>query len=67
MINFLTTKRIADIWGVSPRRVAILCEQGRIRGAEKVGGVWLIPPETGKPEDARKAKGKTKEGSYEDI
>jgi len=53
MIRFYTTKQIAGLWGVSSRRVAILCEQGRIESAEKIGGVWLIPPEARKPKDAR--------------
>lgn len=28
---------------VSVRRIQVLCEQGRIAGAEKLSGVWLIP------------------------
>jgi hypothetical protein len=28
---------------VSPRRVQILCAQGRIRGAQIVGGSWILP------------------------
>ena len=53
MAHFLTTKQVAVKWGVSSRRVAVLCEQGRVDSAEKVGGVWLIPPEAKKPKDAR--------------
>lgn len=52
-MEFLTTKQAAELWGISQRRVAILCEQGRIEGVKKAGIVWLIPPDAKKPEDAR--------------
>ena len=53
MIDFITTKQAAELWGISQRRVSILCEQGRIDGVKKAGIMWLIPPNTKKPEDAR--------------
>lgn len=36
-MEFLTTKQAAELWGISPRRVALLCAQGRIPGAVKAG------------------------------
>jgi len=53
VIDFITTKQAAELWGISQRRVSILCEQGRIDGVKKAGIMWLIPPNTKKPEDAR--------------
>jgi hypothetical protein len=53
LLDFMTTKQAAELWGISQRRVAILCEQGRIDGVKKAGFVWLIPPNAKKPEDAR--------------
>ncbi len=53
-MNFMTTKQAAESWGVSPRRVAVFCEQGRVPGAVKAGKTWLLPPNTEKPADARK-------------
>lgn len=53
-MEFMTTKEAAKLWGISQRRVAILCEQGRIEGVKKAGIVWLIPPDAQKPEDARR-------------
>ena len=53
MIDFMTTKQAAELWGISQRRVSILCEQGRIDGVKKAGIMWLIPPDTQKPMDAR--------------
>ncbi|MDL2274128.1 helix-turn-helix domain-containing protein [Oscillospiraceae bacterium OttesenSCG-928-G22] len=63
-MEFITTKQAAERWGISQRRVAILCEQGRISGAQKAGIVWLIPPDAKKPADGRrKGKSLTTEGS----
>ena len=52
-MEFMTTKQAAEQWGISQRRVAFLCERGRITGARKAGIMWLIPPDAKKPNDAR--------------
>lgn len=52
-MEFLTTKEISEQWNISARRVAILCEDGRLEGAVKKGKTWLIPSDTEKPEDGR--------------
>ena len=62
-MEFITTKQAAELWGISQRRVAILCEQGRIRGVKKAGIVWLIPPDAKKPIDARTKSERSKEGT----
>ena len=41
-------------WGISSRRIAVLCEQNRINGVIKKGKTWLIPQDSIKPADARK-------------
>lgn len=41
-MEFMTTKQAAKLWNISQRRVALLCEQGRIKGVKKAGIVWLI-------------------------
>ncbi|MEA4942605.1 hypothetical protein SDC9_92708 [bioreactor metagenome] len=58
-MEFLTTKQAAELWGISPRRVAILCAQGRISGTVKAGKTWLLPPDAKKPADPRFEKSKT--------
>ncbi len=55
-MNLLSAKEIAEIWGVSQRRVAILCAEGRIEGAEMVGNMWVIPKDAKKPNDGRKGR-----------
>ena len=40
--NFITVRQAAHKWKLSTRRVQKYCEEGRIPGAELVGGRWLI-------------------------
>lgn len=54
MVKYLTTKEVANKWDVNDRRVRLLCEEGRVEGAFKVGKTWLIAEDATKPYDARK-------------
>lgn len=60
-MNYLTVKEIAEKWGISGRRVNLLCNEGRIEGAEKKGFMWLIPKDAKKPADLRYGKKMTEE------
>lgn len=51
---FINVSDAAKQFNISKRRVQLLCEQGRIEGANMVKGVWMIPSEAKKPTDARK-------------
>lgn len=53
---FISVSDTAKKFNISKRRVQILCEQGRIEGAAMADGVWLIPDDAKKPDDARKKK-----------
>lgn len=53
-MNFLSVAQTAEKWKMTPRRVQVLCNEGRIDGAQRVGNVWTIPENAQKPEDARK-------------
>ena len=44
--------------GLSTRRINVLCSEGRIPGATKIGSYWAIPAEAEKPKDARIKSGK---------
>jgi hypothetical protein len=57
-MDILTVKEAASRWNVSTRRITTLCEQGRIEGAEKIAGVWILPKNAKKPADARVKNGK---------
>ena len=53
----MTSKEAAQLWGISERRVAVLCREGRIEGARKEGRSWLIPVRAEKPADQRVTSG----------
>lgn len=53
-MEYLTTIEMSKEWGISARRIALLCEQHRVDGVIKKGKTWLIPNNALKPEDARK-------------
>lgn len=49
----MDVKRASEKWGITPRRVRILCNEGRVDGALRNGWSWSIPENTPKPKDAR--------------
>ena len=53
-MDYITATEAAKKWGISQRRVQLLCEQGRVAGAVRLGWAWAIPKEADKPTDARK-------------
>lgn len=53
MFEFMTAKEAAEKWGISQRRVQVLCVEGRIVGAKKYASVWAIPKDAEKPKDVR--------------
>ena len=55
-MEYMTLKEASEKWGVTPRRVNYYCTGGRIPGAVKMAGVWLIPKEIEKPVDRRYKK-----------
>ena len=52
-MDYMTLKEASEKWGVSSRQVNYYCVEGRIPGAVKMAGVWLIPREAQKPLDKR--------------
>lgn len=57
-MKFISTTEAGRKWGLSSRRVAVLCTEGRIPDAQKVGNTWMLPEDAGKPSDARIKSGK---------
>ena len=58
MENLLSCREMAQVWGVSERRVGQYCAEGRVAGARKVGKSWVIPADAEKPADPRRSKSK---------
>lgn len=52
-MEYLTAKEVSKKWGISQRRVAVLCAEGRVAEATMLGNMWVIPNDAEKPEDGR--------------
>ena len=60
-MEYVSVKEAAEQWGLTPRMVAHHCAGGRIAGAQKIAGVWLIPRDAARPEDGRRRNGRKPE------
>ena len=58
VMEYMSCPEAAEKWGISERRVQILCSQNRIPGVSKLGYMWLIPKNAEKPFDMRKKQHK---------
>ena len=50
---YMTVKEASSKWGLSDRRIRVLCAEGRIPGAYQEGRGWKIPIDAEKPADGR--------------
>ena len=57
-MNYISIREASEKWKISDRRIRVLCSEGRIEGAVKVGRSWSIPSHTVKPADGREGKRK---------
>ncbi len=57
-MKYLSIKEVSEKWGISTRRIQILCKEGRIPGTILIGHTWGIPENAEKPADARIKSGK---------
>lgn len=55
-MDYISIAEAAAKWGITPRRVQVLCNQGRIPGVSKWRRAWAIPKDAEKPADGRKIK-----------
>ena len=58
-MRYLTASQLAPMWNISQRRVQILCANGRINGAFKIGEIWAIQYDAKKTKDKRTKKDKS--------
>ncbi len=49
----MTVKEVSSKWGISDRRIRVLCSEGKIPGAYQQGRGWKIPIDAEKPADGR--------------
>ena len=50
---YVSVKEVAKKWGISDRRVRLLCSEGKVSGVIRDGRRYLIPENAIKPEDGR--------------
>lgn len=50
---FMTVKQASEKWGISDRRIRVLCSAGKIPGVYREGRSWKIPMDARKPADGR--------------
>lgn len=60
-MRYLKATILAEKWGLTERRVTMLCRAGKISGAKKEGKFWMIPETAKRPEDGRKSDGISKD------
>jgi tRNA(Ile)-lysidine synthase TilS/MesJ len=52
-MKYINTQQAAKLWGISDRRVRVLCSEGKITGTVKDGKSYNIPADAQKPTDGR--------------
>ena len=63
-MKYMTASQASEKWGISQRRVQLLCAEGRISGVFKLGANWAIPEDVKKPNDKRR-KDETENGELQ--
>ena len=57
-MEYKSILEMTEVWGISKRRIQVLCNEGRIEGAVRIGYAWAIPADAKKPKDERIKSGK---------
>lgn len=52
-MEYIKVSKAAEKWGISPRRVRLLCAEGKIDGVVRKGKLYMIPENARKPLDGR--------------
>lgn len=60
-MEYVTPKDKAAEWGITQRRVEILCCNGSVLGTYRLGRVWAISKNAKKPVDGRTKTAKQKQ------
>ena len=55
-MNYIKVSAAAEKWGISSRRVRVLCAEGKIDGVIRRGNLYMIPEDAEKPVDGRCVK-----------
>ena len=55
-MEYIKVSQAAEKWGISARRVRILCAEGKVDGVIRKGKLYMIPENAEKPKDGRFSK-----------
>ena len=58
-MKYLKVSEAAEKWGISARRVRLLCAEKRIEGVVRRGNLYMIPENVSRPADNRLMNGKS--------
>lgn len=53
-MNYIKVSQAAEKWGLSARRIRILCQENKIEGVMRRGNLYMIPENAQKPADGRR-------------
>ena len=59
-MDYISIDEAAKKWGLSKRFVQVLCANGRIEGATRLGRAWMVPHNAKKPIDGRTKAARSK-------
>lgn len=57
-MDYMSVREAAEKWGLSIRRVQVICEQNKIEGVSRLGNAYAIPDNAERPKDGRIKTGK---------
>ena len=63
-MEYISVKQAAELWGISDRRVRVLCQQGAVPGVIQKGRAYWIPADAKKPVDGRSTRYKKYQSPY---
>ena len=66
-MEYKPVAQMAEQWGISDRRVRILCQQSKIDGVIRKGRAWLIPADAEKPIDGRTTRYQRNDSPYVEL
>ena len=55
-MEYMKVSKAAEKWGISTRRVRVLCAEGKIPGVIRKGNLYMIPENAQKPLDGRRSR-----------
>ena len=55
-MEYMKVSKAAEKWGISTRRVRVLCAEGKIPGVIRKGNLYMIPETAQKPLDGRRTR-----------